>query len=320
MKAVALQTADRPAGLIEVPKPELADDAVLVAIRAASVNGFDVFQANGYMVALMEHRFPTIVGRDFAGVVESVGSSNGAFSVGDEVFGFVPSVPPLSKGAFAEYIAGGDDLVMVRKPTEIDFNTAAALPLAGSAALDLLDAIGGSSGQVVVVVGATGGVGSLLVQLAARRGLTVIGTARPDEAAFVRELGAVATIDYRATSVTDSVRDSYPSGVDALIDLVNRGEAFAELASVVRPGGHAATLLGAADVEALAARGLTGHNINAAPTPEKLRELGALVATGVIRVPIQAVYPMDHATEALQTFEQGTRGKLIVGIGAATQV
>jgi NADPH:quinone reductase-like Zn-dependent oxidoreductase len=100
--------------------------------------------------------------------------------------------------------------------------------------------------------------------------------------------------------------------VAALIDLVDQKDALAEVASVVRTGGHVATLLGAADLEQLAARDITGHNVNAAPTRDKLGMLAQLAVSGALHVPIQEVYPLDRAGEAIQAFQQGTRGKLIV--------
>lgn len=314
MKAFALESPDQPASLTQIPKPEIGEGDVLVAVKAASVNGIDVYQASGNLVAMMEHAMPTVVGRDFAGVVEAVGSGVSGFAAGDPVFGFIPTAPPLKSGAFAEYVAGGPELVLAAKPPELDLNDAAALPLAGSAALDLLEVIHAREGQVVLVVGATGGVGSLAVQLAAGRGLTVIATARPAEDAFVRELGATQTIDYSAGSVADAVRSRYPEGIDALIDLVDQKGALADLASIVRPGGHVATLMGAADVEQLAVRGVIGHNVMAAPTTDKLRVLAGLASSGAIRVPIQGVYPIERTADALQAFQQGTRGKLVVSM------
>lgn len=314
MKAFALQTADKPASLIEIDKPGVGDRDVLVAVKAASVNGFDVFQASGFLTGLMEHALPTTIGRDFAGVVEAVGAEVSDFAVGDEVFGFIPSVPPLKSGSFAEYVVGGPELVLAPKPAGLDFEAAAALPLAGSAALDLLDAIDAAAGDVVLVVGATGGVGSFIVQLAARRRLVVIATARADEDAYVRELGATETIDYSGGGVADAVRSRHSDGVAALIDLVDQKDALTELATVVRRGGHVATPLGAADVDALATRGVIGHNVNAKPTPDKLRALGELASSGDLRVPIQGVHPIERAGEALAAFQQGTRGKLIVTI------
>ncbi len=314
MKAFALETTDRPASLITVPKPDIGDAGILVAVQAASVNGFDVFQANGYLFGMMEHAMPTVVGRDFAGIVEAVGPSVRGFAVGDDVFGFIPSTPPLKSGAFAEYVSGGPELILAHKPAALGVHEAAALPLVGSAALDLLEAIDAKAGDVVLIVGATGGVGSMAVQLAAQRGLVVVATARPEEDAFVRELGAAETIDYTAGSVADAVRRRHPDGVAALIDVVDQKDGLTELASIVRAGGHVATLLGAADVEQLEARGLVGHNVNAAPTAEKLRSLGELASTGALRVPIQGIYSIDRTGEALQVFQQGTRGKLVVTV------
>ncbi len=316
MKAFALESADKPAALVTVPKPEVGEGDVLVAVRAASVNGFDVYQANGFLFGMMEHDLPTVVGRDFAGVVETVGPGGREFAAGDEVFGFIPSTPPLKSGAFAQYVVGGPELVLAQKPAGLDFHDAAALPLAGSAALDLLEAIDGQEGDVVLIVGATGGVGTMAIQLAAQRGLTVVATARPDEEAFVRELGATDTIDYSAGSVADAARSRYPDGVAALVDLVDQKDALTELASVVRGGGHLATLLGAADVDQLATRGVIGHNVNAAPTADKLRLLGELAGSGALRVPIQGVYSLDQAGDAVQAFQQGTHGKLVLRVGS----
>jgi NADPH2:quinone reductase len=313
MKAFALESPDKPAGVIDAPKPAVGDDDVLVAVRAASVKGFDVFQANGYLFGIMEHDFPTVIGRDFAGVVEAVGPRRTDFAKGDEVFGFIPSTPPLKSGAFAEYLAGGYELVLARKPAAIDFDEGAALPLAGSAALDLLEAIDGHESDVVLIVGATGGVGTIAIQLAARRGLRVVATARPDEEdAMVRELGATDTIDYSGGTITAAVRSRYPDGVAAVIDVVDQKDALTELASVVRPGGHIASLLGAADIEQLEARGLVGHNVNASPTPEKPRLLAELAGSGALHVQIQAVFALDRAGEAIKAHQLGTRGKLVV--------
>ena len=226
------------------------------------------------------------------------------------MFGFVPSAPPLEHGSFAEYISA-DNLVLAPKPADLDFETAAALPLAGSAALDLLEAVDVKEGETLLIVGATGGVGSLTVQLAAKRGATVIATTRPDEDAF-RELGASQTIDYSAGSVAEAVRAAYPDGITALIDVVDQKDALTELGSVVHSGGRVASLLGAADVEAFASRDITATNVGATPTPEKLQRLAELVGSGELRVLIQGVYGLDQVDEALETFKQGTRGKLIV--------
>jgi len=312
MKAFALESSDRPARIMDIPKPEVGEADALVAVKAASVNGIDVYQAMGALTGMMEHAFPTVVGRDFAGTVESAGPGFRGFAVGDAVFGFIPAMPPLKSGAFAEFVPGGPSAVLAPKPAGLGFSEAAALPLAGSAALDLLEAIDARKGDIVLIVGATGGVGSFAVQLAAQRGLKVIATALPDQVEYVRSLGAADTIDYSAGSVAAAVRSRYPDGIAALIDVVNRKETLPELTSLVRQDGHVATLMGAADVEQLAASGISGTNVMAAPTAEKLRLLAGMAASGELRVQIHATFPIDRADEALQAFQAGTRGKVIL--------
>jgi NADPH:quinone reductase-like Zn-dependent oxidoreductase len=315
VKAFAISGPDKPASLVSLPEPEVGARDVQVGIRAASVNGFDVYQASGYLLGMMEHRFPTIVGRDLAGVVEAIGSEVTGFAVGDEVLGFVPSTPPLQRGSFAERISGAD-LVLVAKPTGLDFHQAAALPLTGTAALDLLSAVNVKEGDTLLIVGATGGVGSFAVQLAAIGGATVIATARPEEEAFVRQLGALQTIDYSAGSIADAVRRLYPDGITALIDVVHEKDALTDLGSVVGSGGRVASLRAAADLEHFGALGVAATNVIADPTPDKLRRLAGLVSSGELLVPIQRVYSIDQIEGAFEAFRQGKRGKLIVSLGS----
>jgi NADPH:quinone reductase-like Zn-dependent oxidoreductase len=313
MKAFALSAAGTPAGLIELPQPELEADCVRVRVRAASVNGFDVFEAQGYLVSMMEHSFPVVIGRDFAGVVEAVGPAQTEVRVGDEVLGFIPSATPLHDGTYAERVSGGPGLVLARKPAGLSFEAAAAIGLAGATALDSVDAVEPRAGDTVVVVGATGGVGSFAVQLAAQRGATVIATAKSgDEADLVRGLGAAETIDYSTRDVVATIRARYPGGVDALIDFVNRGDAFAPMAALVRDGGRVATTMGAADIAGLAGRNVTATNIMGTPTTEKLAGLAAQAAAGKLQVPIQRTFQLAEAAAALAAFAAGPRGKLVI--------
>ncbi len=312
MKAFALTAPDQPARLVELPEPEVAPDGLAIDVRAVSVNGFDVYQASGGLVGMMEHALPTVVGRDFAGVVVDGGSNRSDVAVGDEVLGFIPSAPPLHDGTYTDRLTTAN-VVIARKPAGLPFETAAAIPLAGATALDAVDAISIEPADVVLIAGATGGVGSFAVQLAAQRGATVIATARRgEEEAFVRGLGAADTIDYSAGEVAETVRAKYPDGIAALIDTVNRGDAFAPMADLVRDGGRIATTLGAADVETLAQRNVRATNVMGAPTPEKLTALADAVVAGSLRVAIQRTFPLDNVAEALEAFSGGTIGKLVV--------
>jgi NADPH:quinone reductase-like Zn-dependent oxidoreductase len=261
---------------------------------------------------MMEHALPTVIGRDFSVVIDAVGDGRGDVAEGDDVLGFVPSTPPLRDGTYAEWVAG-PDLVYAPKPATVSFEVAAAIPLAGVAALDAVEAVGPKAGETLLVAGATGGVGSFAVQLAAQRGARVIATARgEDEEAFVRSLGANETVDYTDGSVADALRSRFPQGIDALIDVVDRDEAFERMTQVCGPGGRVATTLGAADVDTLAAREIRATNIMATPTPGKLSALAEQVAAGTLRVEIQRTFPLGDAAAAIAEFASGTRGKLVI--------
>jgi NADPH:quinone reductase-like Zn-dependent oxidoreductase len=311
MRAFALTVADQPATLTDLPDPQLAADGALVRVRTSSVNGFDVFQASGGIMAMMPHELPTVVGRDLAGVVVAVGADRTDVAVGDEVLGFVTSDPPLHAGTWAELVAEGERLILARKPAGLGWEAAGAIPLAASTALDAFDAVDPKPGDAVLIMGATGGVGAFAIQLAAQRGARVIASARPgEEDAFVRSLGAADTIDWTQSGLGDTVRRLVPDGLAGLIDAVSRGEAFMPLAALVRQGGRASTTLGAADVEALAERGVAGTNVRGTPTPEKLASFAEQASAGTLQVPIQRTFSLRDAPAALAAFGAGTQGKL----------
>jgi NADPH2:quinone reductase len=315
MKAFALTAADQPAALTDLPDPEIGPDEALVRVHTASVNGFDVYQASGGLMAMMPHDLPTVVGRDMAGVVVAVGPECSDVAAGDEVLGFVTIAPPLHRGTWAELVAGGSGLILAPKPAGLAWEAAAAIPLAASTALDAVDAVDPKAGDTVLVMGGTGGVGVFAIQFAVQRGAQVIATAKPGEDdAFVRSLGATETIDWTQSGLGDAVRRLVPDGLTALIDMVSQAEAFMALAALVRDGGRASTTLGAADVPALAERSITATNVMGTPTPEKLSSLAEQAASGTLQVHIQQTFPLADALSAMAAFSAGTRGKLVLTV------
>jgi len=315
MRAITLDGFDSVPALRQLPDPEIsAPDQVLVRVHAASINPFDRMVAAGALKGMMEHQFPVILGRDLAGVVEAVGPAVTRYAVGDEVFGFVGGMV-LHDGSFADYFLSPEDTFIARKPARLDFLQAAALPVAGVAALLAVDAVQPGPGDVVLVVGATGGVGGYAVQLAAERGATVIATARPGDEAFVRDLGAAETVDYTGGDLAAAVRARHPQGIQALVDAVDDADAFSALAALVAPGGRAASVVGAANVEQLGEAGVSAANVMGQPDPALLGRLAELADSGKLRVPIQRVYPLDQATEGLDHGRSGhVRGKLAVAV------
>jgi NADPH:quinone reductase-like Zn-dependent oxidoreductase len=308
VRAVTLDDSLGEPRLRELPIPEPRPNQILVSVRASSVNGIDRGIATGSLRGSIKHEFPLVLGHDFAGVVESIGSSTTLFSEGDEVFGFVAR-PKLDAGSgtWAEYIVVEEHRFVARMPTALGFVQSGALPLAGVAALMAVDAVDPQPGDTVLVVGATGGVGGYAVELASVRGATVIATATARDAARLIKLGARDTIDYTAEDVAAGVRARVPR-LNALIDTVSDPEHFVVLAALLEPGGHAATTLGVAD--AARGAGIRATNVLALPDPELLTRLAHCADTGRLRPTIENVYPLEGAGAALEEFAGGTHGKI----------
>ena len=217
-------------------------------------------------------------------------------------------------GTLAEYVAVPAQS-LVRKPQSVDDVTAATVGVAGVTALVAVDALEAKAGQIALVVGASGGVGSYAVQLLARAGLRVIAVARDANAGYLRELGAQETVDYSTENVAEWVKVRYTNGIDAIVDLASAQTGLARLAESVKAGGHVVSTLGAADVEALKSRGIMGANIAGAPTTERLDRLSRLLETGALRPPQIRALPLERAADALnEVFGKHVRGKLVLTI------
>jgi NADPH:quinone reductase len=183
---------------------------------------------------------------------------------------------------------------------------AGAAPLAGITAMMAVDALALSEGDVVLVAGATGGVGSLAVQLAARAGARILAPALPEAESFLGDLG-VSEVLPRDGGVAQLVRERHPDGVDALLDLVNYTPGTYDAA--LKEGARVASSTGAAG------EGPGRAMVMAAPTTENLQRLGALLADGTLRVPVQATYELAQAPEALTALTgTHTQGKLAIRV------
>jgi NADPH:quinone reductase-like Zn-dependent oxidoreductase len=289
----------------DLPAPTPADKELLVRVHASSVNGVDVFIAAGAMKEMAEHEFSVTLGRDFAGVVEQVGSGAGRYRVGDEVFGFLPHAnPTVHEGSWAELITVPEDISVAAKPRNLDFTHAGVAPLAAITALAAFDGLEPAEGETVLVVGATGGVGSFFVQLAANGGASLIAPAFAEDYDYLRGLGVSEVVE-RNGNVAAAVRQAHPDGVDAILDVVSP----APDASLLRDGGRLASPLGAAG------EGPGRLNITAQPTPANLQRLAELLDSGTLRVSIQRGYGLEQAGEALEAFSTThTVGKLSLTI------
>ncbi len=311
MRAIAEAEFGGPVALMDLPNPEIGPGEVLIRVGAAGVNPFDWKVADGVLKDEREHRFPLVLGFDAAGIVERVGADVTDLAEGDKVYGYLlRSV--IGGGTYAEYVAAPAAIV-ARMPESVGIAEAAALPMPGLTALDLVDAAEPGERDTVLIVGATGGVGSYVVQLAARRGARVIATARQANEAFVRELGAAETIDHTREDVVEAVRDAHPDGIAAIIDMVSDPGALARMAGLVKEGGRIASSVFAADVVSFAVLGIEATNIGTRPGAERLEELSRLVDAGKISVKLERTFPIERAPEALEESRTGhARGKTVL--------
>jgi NADPH:quinone reductase-like Zn-dependent oxidoreductase len=189
--------------LRDVDRPTPGAGEALVRVRAAGISRGDVHLMRGepyLMRAAFGLRAPKnrVPGLDVAGTVVAIGPDVTRFAVGDEVFG-------IARGSFAEYAVAREDK-LAHKPSVLSFAQAAAMPISGLTALCAIDAAGIHAGQSVLVVGASGGVGTYAVQLAIASGATVTGVASAAKAQLVRDLGAVDVIDYADEDFADGSR------------------------------------------------------------------------------------------------------------------
>ncbi len=309
MRAITLNEPDtQPAAREDLAAPTPTDNEVLVRVHASSVNPVDGSIAAGLLAQMgVEYEYPVTLGRDYAGTVEQAGAAVSGFKEGDQVFGFLLHAnPTVRDGAWAELITVTEELSIAPVPEGVDLATAGAAPLAGIAALSAVDALDLSEGDVLLVAGATGGVGSLAVQLAAKPSATIVAPALPEDEEFLRGLG-VSEIVPRDGDVAAAVRERFPEGVDALLDLVNYAPGTYDAA--LKDGARIASPTGAAG------EGPGRTMVMAAPTPDNIQRLGALLADGTLRVPVQRTYTLARAPEALAALTgQHTQGKLAIEV------
>jgi NADPH2:quinone reductase len=306
MRAVVSAELGAAPSVTELETPTPGPGEVRVKVRASSLNGFDTAVVAGWMAGYMEHRFPVVLGRDFAGTVDLVGADVDGFGVGDPVFGVVLSIP-LQAGGFGEYVIV-PHASLARVPSGMDLTTAGVIGLAGSAAAAVIDTVSPREGETILVSGATGGVGNIIIQLAAARGATVIATAGQAEGVeLVTGLGASHVLDFTG-DLAAQLHAVAIDGVDIAVHLA--GDPFA-LADLVRPGGRFATLLGI-PAEQFGERDLVAHSVVAAPHADQLERLARKMIAGDLVIPVQRAYRLDDVPQAFADFAGGTLGKLAV--------
>lgn len=202
-------------GPIEIELPAPGAGQVRVAVRAVGVNPLDHKVRSGSITEFFPVDFPAVTGYEVSGVVEAVGEGVTAWQVGDEVFGSVHG------GGYAEHVLAAADK-LARKPAALGWEEAAAIPVAAETAWRSLDLLGLEAGQTLLVHGAAGGVGTVVLQFARQRGIRVVGTASEANHAYLRELGAVPVV--YGDGLAERVRAAAPEGVDRVLDVAGLGD------------------------------------------------------------------------------------------------
>lgn len=280
-------------------------------LSAAGLNPVDWKIADGMFGDAMPVAFPLVLGSDGAGEVLAIGDGVRRFTVGDAVFGQFQR-PDHGGGSYCE-LAVTDESRLAHAARSVTYATSAALPTAGMTAYNLVEETRVTEGTRVLIVGATGGVGTFVTQLAAGRGAEVIATARPAKAELMRTLGAAETVDHTAGPLADQVLAAHPDGVDVLIDMIGGPAEFAALTRTVRDGGTAVSLIGSADADELTEHNLRGFNFVNRPSPQLLEILAGHVDAGRLTVLVGREVALEEAPEALEASRSGrAQGKTVL--------
>ena len=306
--------------LSRISRPQVADDQVLVQVHAAGLDRgtWHLMAGTPYLLRLgFGFRGPKnpVPGRDVAGTVVAVGSAVTRFSAGDEVFG-------TGQGSFAEYTVAREDK-LARKPANLSFEQAAAVPVSAQTALQGLSDVGRvEAGQKVLVIGASGGVGSYAVQVAKAFGAEVTGVCSTSKLDLVRSLGADRVIDYTSDDFADG---SYR--YDLILDIAGRPalsrlrRALAPTGTIVLTGGEdGGNLTGgmSRQLRALAQSMFVRQRLTMFVGKERasdLERLTELIEAGKVTPSIDRAYPLDQAPEAMRQLVAGkVRGKVVITV------
>lgn len=314
MKAIAVSEFKGIPTLMDLPKPAIRPGAVLIKVQAAGINPFDWKMIDGIMNnGKTPHEFPLIMGVDGAGVIDEVGEGVTRFKKGDLVYGQFIHMP-IGEGSYAEYAIVPEKSGLTMAPMRISPAEAAAVPTSGMTALQMVDKLKLKKGDVILINGATGGVGSFATQIAAARGLKVLATVGDDAAAKrMHQLGAAVTIHYKKAPVFDQVKAKFPQGIDGLIDLVSNKEDFHHNLDLLKEGGGAFTTVFVADEEAMKARKLHGGNFETEGGPQALDQLSRLIDQGQIKVPVENRIKLEDVPAAIAASREGkATGKTVI--------
>jgi alcohol dehydrogenase len=282
---------------------------VLVYVKAAGVNPADWKVREGYFQQMTPLQFPSILGMDFSGVIEKVGEGVNDFKLNDEVYGDAAAIRG-SSGAFAEMALAKADTI-AHKPKTLSHEEAAGLPLVGVSAWQaLVETIGLSKDQKILIHGGAGGIGSIAIQLAKRIGAYVATTVSTNDKQFVKELGADEVIDYK----TQTFEDLLPHDYDAVFDTVG-GETYTRSFKVLKRGSLIVSMLEQSNQELMDRFGVKAVSQFTQVNRERLTKLAQWVDQNNMRVNVDRTFPLEEAGKALDyQRDVHPRGKVVLQV------
>lgn len=288
--------------VVDVDSPAPGPGQLLVRVKAASINPGEAKIREGLLHSQFPATFPSGEGSDLAGVVERVGDGVTEFSVGDEVLGFTHN-----RASQAELVVVQADNI-VRKPPHVSWEAAGSLYVVGVTAWAAVQAVKPSAGETVVVTGAAGGVGSLVVQLVRRTGATVIGLASEPNHAWLRDHGVVP-VTY-GDGVTERILEASGGRIDAFIDTVGGGYVDLAVEELGVAPERVETII---DFAAAQRHGTRMEGSMSASNQQVLTEVADLVERGELEIPIARTYPLEQVRDAFRELERGhTHGKIVL--------
>jgi alcohol dehydrogenase len=301
--------------VVEVNKtalvPSISSGKILVNVKASGVNPSDWKIREGYFQQMVPLQFPSTLGGDFSGIVKQIGEDDDIssdFKQGDEVYGYA-SVLNDGSGAFAELALVNKDSIAY-KPKSLNYVEAAGLPLVGFCAWQaLVENIGLSKDQKILIHGGAGGIGSIAIQLANHLGAYVTTTVSTNDKQFVQELGADHIIDYKKENFEDVIHD-----YDAVLDTVG-GETYIRSFKVLKKGGIIVSTLEQPNSELMNQYGIRAIFQFAQVNRERLTKLAQWVDQNNVKVNVDKTFSLDEAAKALDYQKDvHPRGKVVLTV------
>jgi len=307
MKAAVIKDYGAQVEILEVPRPQLLADSVLIEVHASSVNPVDGIVQAGYLKEMMPITFPFTMGFDVSGVVLEVGEQVSKFKIGDEVF----SRPNgMQAGTIAEFsVIKEEELAL--KPSNISHQEAASIPLVGLTAFQaMVTKANLQKGQKILIHAGSGGVGTLAIQIAKHLGAFVATTTSGSNTEMVKNLGADIVIDYKTQNFEDEIKD-----YDVVFDMMG-GDIMNRSFKVLKKGGCLVSIKSFEDTKGLAKQyGLKFESFFMWPSGEMLKQLAQLISDGALKPVIDRTFSIDQLKEAYDYLNTGrAKGKIVIEV------